>query len=124
MKRLLFRLLRYRAARRARGRPAASVHEEMHRGALIGLVVCLLFAAASGGRPGPVLWAALIGAGVGALSGLLLWLGSDQLDEQPIVPPQRSRWRPDDAVPRRAPAGRALRHADSGRHPTTSRARR
>lgn len=105
------------------------LYAEMSRGSLIGLVVCLLGAIAIGSRSGPALWAALFGAGIGALSGLLVWLGSDQLDEQPVVPPHRPRWRPENGPPHRSRPGERslsaqLRPANSGRHPTRPHAHR
>lgn len=68
----------------------ASVYEEMHQGSIIGLLACVLLAAMSG-LPGIVAWAAFLGATLGAVIGLLLWLGSDSLDEQPVIPPHRPR---------------------------------
>lgn len=65
----------------------------MHRGSLVGLVVCLFCAFALGGHPGPMLVAAVLGAGFGALTGLLVWVGSEHFKELPVIPPQRSRWR-------------------------------
>lgn len=128
MKRLFLRLQRHHAQRRARRReqPALSVYAEMSRGSLIGLVVCLLAAIAIGSRSDPLLWAGLFGAGIGALSGLLVWLGSDQLDEQPVVPPHRPRWRPENVPPHRGErnlSGR-LHYADNGRHPLRPHAHR
>ena len=136
MKRLFLRLQRYHARYRTRRRqqPALSLYTEMSRGSLIGFVVCLLAAVAVSDRTGPTLWAALFGAGLGALSGLLVWLGSDQLDEQPVIPPHRPRWRAENAPPHRFPqrrpihpvlsSDRPLFHADSGRHPVHPRAHR
>ena len=72
-----------------------SVYEEMHHGSIIGLFACVLMAALSG-LPGIVLWAAFFGATVGAVIGLLVWLGSDSLDEEPVIPPREPRQPPGD----------------------------
>lgn len=138
MKRLFLRLQRHRALRRIRRQeqPAVPVYVEMSRGSLIGLVVCLLGAIAIGGRSGPALWAGLFGAGIGALSGLLVWLGSDQLAEQPVIPPHRARWRPEYGPPHRFPqrplhqahpvssSSRPPHHTGSARHPVRPHAHR
>lgn len=125
MKRLLFRLRRHAASRRTprRAPPAGPVSRAIHGGALIGFAVCLLGALAVGSPAGPALWAALFGAGIGALNGLLLWLGSDQLDEQPVVPPHRAdRREPSGPAGRRPMPGRTLHHG--ARHPVHPRAGR
>lgn len=125
MKHILRRLQRHHALCRARwrARPALSVAEKMHRGSLIGLVVCLLCAIAIGGHSAPALWAGLLGAAVGALIGLLLWLGSDHFAEQPIPPPLL-RWRVAPGVAYRTSPGKLPRRLDGRRHVARPRHRR
>jgi hypothetical protein len=72
-------------------RASPSVACEIRRGALIGTLACGLPVAlaaraslAVGG--GAVVFALFAGCVVGALIGLLLWLGSDELYAEPVVP--------------------------------------
>lgn len=83
------------ACRRLAGKPApdASAGEEMHGGALVGAPVCAAVAALLSGSPAFLLWGAASGAVLGALIGLLLWLGGDGPPEDPVVPPARGQAR-------------------------------
>lgn len=87
-----------RAALAVRGRqaPPASglgVEEEMLHGAAIGLVVCLVLAWLSGGSLLSVRVALFWGSCVGALIGLLLWAGSPDAPEDPVLPPSPGQGR-------------------------------
>lgn len=61
------------------------------RGSAIGLPASACIAAGIGLGEAAILGAGLLGIGVGALIGLLLWIGADGLPEDPVVPPERAR---------------------------------
>lgn len=105
---------------RTKPQSPVSVYEEMNRGSIIGVLACVLLAAFSG-EVFIVLWAALSGAAIGAVISLLLWLASDNLDEQTIVPPHRPRWRIQGTCPDQSAAGD--RYAGRGRKHGFGRAR-
>lgn len=71
----------------ARPAAAASLYQEMVRGAAIGVIACLILIWIAGASPlsfaGAVVW----NSGFGALIGMLLWIGSAGEPEQPVVPP-------------------------------------
>lgn len=71
--------------------PTASLHDEMRCGSLVGLPACALIAGQLSGSASGALWGGLFGAACGALIGLLLWIGSDGLHEDRILPPAPSR---------------------------------
>lgn len=89
--RVAIRLLRWLCAkleaRERRQRERTTVYQEINRGALIGLTVCALATLGTGSAT-VVTWAAITGLSMGAIIGLLLWMGSDDATpEDPVVPP-------------------------------------
>lgn len=88
--RILGILARAASAVPDRSTPPASGHtvdQEILRGAAIGLVACLALAWLSGGSYLSFHIALFWGSCVGALIGLLLWVGSPDAPEDPVVPP-------------------------------------
>lgn len=77
----------FRQLRRLAGpQPLGTMSEEMYRGTLVGFPACMLIALLCG-WPQALVWAAFIGAFVGAVIGLLLWIGAASLPEDPVLPP-------------------------------------
>jgi len=67
--------------------PEASSHQEIVRGAAIGVVACLILTWLTGGSSLSFVAAMIWGSSVGMLIGVLLWIGSGDLPEEPILPP-------------------------------------
>lgn len=72
--------------------PPASLGGETLTGAATGCIACLLFAVVAGGGPIVLFWSGVAGGLAGSAIGLLLWAGADGHEEEPVRPPQRSRW--------------------------------
>jgi hypothetical protein len=60
---------------------------EIVRGAAIGIVACLILTWLTGGSSLSFVAAVIWGSSIGALIGMLLWIGSVDLPEEPILPP-------------------------------------
>jgi len=73
--------------------PQTTVYQEMHLGAGIGLTASLAYACAAGAPAAMLSFAALVGYCAGTVIGLLLWIGSAELPEDPVVPPARGQER-------------------------------
>lgn len=69
----------------------ATVYQDMHLGAGVGLAACLVYACAAGVPAAMLPVAALVGYCAGTVIGLVLWIGSADLPEDPIVPPARGQ---------------------------------
>lgn len=67
--------------------PELAAHQEILRGAAIGILACLVFACLAGASPLSLVAAVIWGSSVGALIGMLLWVGSVEAPEDPIPPP-------------------------------------
>lgn len=81
-----------------------TVHQEIFRGATIGMIACLVMVGLAGATPFGALVAVIWGSCFGALIGLLLWVGSAAMPEEPVVPPspRQARGEPSDK-PRQRP---------------------
>lgn len=73
---------------------------EMQRGLLVGMPASSLIVGLLVPSVVAVFWAALLGAGVGALIGLLLWVGADGQPEEQVVPPVHAGSNPRPFPPR------------------------
>lgn len=80
-------------ARRARPAAAASVSQEILRGAAIGVVASLALVWLTGGSPLGLLAAVIWSSCFGALIGILLWVGSVEAPEDPVLPPSPEQLR-------------------------------
>lgn len=94
----------HRRSAARRDRAETSLYGEMQRGALIGTVLC---AGAAGIGAAAIDWqlAAWLGAALGSLIGLLLWLESPGLPADPVLAPAPGL----DRRPRRARVGDGTR---------------
>lgn len=70
-----------------------TVYQEMHLGAGVGLTASLAYACAAGAPATVLSFAALVGYCAGTVIGLLLWIGSADFPEDPVVPPARGQER-------------------------------
>lgn len=79
----------------ARGAPIPDVaaHQEILRGAAIGIFACLVFVWLAGASSLSFIAAVIWGSSFGALIGMLLWIGSGDVPEDPIPPPDRRQAR-------------------------------
>lgn len=82
-----------------------SVYQEMRLGAAVGLLACLGYAGLGGASVPLVLLAGVLGLGIGGVIGLLLWGGSSDFPDDPVLPPARGQER------RSRPAAQSLRRA-------------
>lgn len=74
-------------------RAALTAYGEMLCGALVGLVAGAVLAAPLAAAGGLIVAAALAGFCAGAVIGLVLWSGSADLPEDPVIPPHPSQRR-------------------------------
>lgn len=74
---------------------AVPVHQEILRGAAIGVLACLCLVWLAGGSPLSFVAAVVWGSSLGALIGMLLWIGSATAPEEPISPPAPGQGRGD-----------------------------
>jgi hypothetical protein len=71
----------------------ATVYQEMHLGAAVGLVASVTCVCAVGASALVSLAAAPVGFCAGAVIGLMLWNSSADLPEDPVLPPARGQER-------------------------------